>query len=64
MKGKILVLADNIFLAKRKILNKLINFIADFNVLNSIDDRLRLVINLYLIITSNIETLDAKFVKV
>ena len=64
MRENISVLAEKIFVTKRKILNNLINFVAEKNISISFDDRLRLIKSFYLIITSSIETLDAKLIEV
>ena len=40
------------------------NFVAEKNISISFDDRLRLIKSFYLIITSSIETLDAKLIEV
>ena len=64
MKENISVLVDKIFSTKRIILNNLISFVAEKNMSTSIDDRLKLIKSFYIIITSSIETLDAKLVEV
>jgi hypothetical protein len=64
MRENISVLLDKIFSTKKIILNNLISFLTGKNISTSIDDILRLVKSFYIIITSSIETLDAKLVKV
>ena len=63
MQKSVLNLSDIIVSIKKDILDTLINFI-DKKSINSNNDKLKLIKNLYLILTSSIETLDAKYVEV
>ena len=64
IKKKVSQTASKIFSTKRMIVDNLIKFVNDkFNSITN-DDRLCLIKNLYLVITSNIETLNYKQVEV
>ena len=64
LKEKINHLTEKINSTKKLILNNIINFITEKFSSISPNDKIRLVSCLYLILTSCIETLDAKLVKV
>ena len=64
MKEKLSGITDKIFSIKSTILDNLISFISEEHNAISLDDKFKLVKNIYIILTSSIETLDAKFVEV
>jgi len=64
MKKNVSQTASKIFSTKRMIVDNLITFVNDKINSITIDDRLCLIKNLYLVMTSNIETLDYKQVEV
>lgn len=64
LKEKATKLAEKVYRAKKLIVDNLIELITKkYNTL-AVDDRLSLISNLYLVITSSIETLDSKLIKV
>ena len=64
IKVKVSVSANKIVSTKKILLDNLIRFVTKKIYSNTIDDRLKMIKDFYLIITSSIETLDAKMVKV
>jgi hypothetical protein len=64
IRKKLSGIADNIFSIKSRILNNLISFISEKHNAISLDDKFKLIKNIYIILTSSIETLDAKFVEI
>ena len=64
IKEKVLVSSNKIVSTKKIILDNLIRFVIEKINSITIDDRLKLIKNFYLIITSSIETIDAKMVEV
>jgi hypothetical protein len=52
-----------VYLAKKRIVDTLIEFVAENYKAPVIEDTVSLIANLYLIITSSIETKDHNFVK-
>lgn len=64
LRENIAALVEEISSAKQKIVERLNAFVSEKRISMAPGDRLKLIQNLYLIITSCIETLDARFVEV
>jgi hypothetical protein len=64
MQIKISDLSAEIISYKELILNNIINSLNQKQIETNCNDKLKLIMNFYLILTSSIETLDAKLVEV
>jgi len=64
MRNNILIMVDKIQSTKKIIINNIVNYISEKNILINSNDMLGLVKCFYLIMTSSVETLDARLVNV
>lgn len=64
LKANIAALVGEILALKKKIIERLSDFVGEKRSSSALNDNLRLIKNFYLIITSSIETVDARFVEV